>query len=282
MLFATTTLAARIERAECGLLADSARAVAEARPGANPVVRPLAGGVAIYAGEDSPLNKVAGLGFEGSVDEAELQQIEHLYAERKAPVQVELSCLADPSVGILLTGRGYALVGFENVLGRTLSADTLPLPSEVPDITVAVSEDQDFEAWLNTVVTGFASPDEQGVPSHESFPREALEEAISDMARADGLVRYLALREGALAGGGSMRLGDGIAQLCGAATLPAHRRRGVQTALLTRRLADAASAGCDVAVVTTLPGSKSQENVQRRGFEVLYTRAILVLADPGS
>jgi hypothetical protein len=50
----------------------------------------------------------------------------------------------------------------------------------------------------------------------------------------------------------------------------------VQTALLAKRLADAARAGCDVAVVTTQPGSKSQQNVQRRGFHLLYTRAILV------
>jgi len=69
---------------------------------------------------------------------------------------------------------------------------------------------------------------------------------------------------------------DGVAQLAGAATAPAHRRRGVQSALLSARLADAASGGCDVAVVTTQPGSKSQQNVQRRGFDLLYTRAVLV------
>ena len=34
--------------------------------------------------------------------------------------------------------------------------------------------------------------------------------------------------------------------------------------------------GLDVAVVTTQPGSKSQQNVQRQGFELLYTRAVLV------
>jgi len=83
-----------------------------------------------------------------------------------------------------------------------------------------------------------------------------------------------------LAGGASMRLTDGVAQLCGAATLPAHRRRGVQTALLEERLAIAAAAGCDLAVVTTQPGSKSQQNVQARGFDLLYTRAILV-REPG-
>jgi predicted GNAT family acetyltransferase len=35
-----------------------------------------------------------------------------------------------------------------------------------------------------------------------------------------------------------------IAQLAGAATLPAHRRRGVQTALLATRLADARASTC--------------------------------------
>ena len=62
--------------------------------------------------------------------------------------------------------------------------------------------------------------------------------------------------------------------------MPAHRRRGVQTALLSARLADAAAAGCDIAVITTQPGSKSQQNAQRRGFDLLYTRAILVRFQP--
>ena len=50
----------------------------------------------------------------------------------------------------------------------------------------------------------------------------------------------------------------------------------LQTALLSARLADAAAAGCDVAVITTQPGSKSQQNAQRQGFDLLYTRAVLV------
>jgi GNAT superfamily N-acetyltransferase len=114
------------------------------------------------------------------------------------------------------------------------------------------------------------------VPSHEQYPRETAEAVIADMAAVPGLVRYLARRGGVAAGGASMRLADGVAQLCGAATLPGHRRRGVQTALLATRLDVAARAGCDVAVVTTQPGSKSQENAQRQGFELLYTRAVLV------
>ena len=33
---------------------------------------------------------------------------------------------------------------------------------------------------------------------------------------------------------------------------------------------------CDIPVVATQSGSKSQQKVQRRGFDLLYTRAVLV------
>ncbi|HET9143107.1 GNAT family N-acetyltransferase [Actinophytocola sp.] len=121
---------------------------------------------------------------------------------------------------------------------------------------------------------GVACPDEQGLPDHETFSRADIADAMRAFDAA-GEVRYTALRGGALAGGASMRLAEGVAQLGGAATAPAHRRRGVHTALLAARLTEAAAAGCDLAVVTTQPGSKSQHNVQRHGFVLLYTRAIL-------
>lgn len=50
----------------------------------------------------------------------------------------------------------------------------------------------------------------------------------------------------------------------------------MQTVLLSARLVDAAAAGCEVAVIVTQPGSKSQQNSQRRGFDLLYTGATLV------
>jgi GNAT superfamily N-acetyltransferase len=283
MLFATASLAARIERAECGLLLESVEAISTARPDADLFARPLAGGVAIYVGDGAPLNKVAGLGFGGPVDEGELGEVERLYAARGAAVQVELSSLGEPSVGTLLTARGYRLVGFEGVLGRPLSEQDLEtLPASGADIVVRPSGAAEAATWLDTVVTGFLHADTEGVPSHESFTREVLEEVMGDMTRAEGLLRYLALRSGEPAGGASMRLDQGVAQLCGAATLPAHRRQGVQAALLARRLDDATRAGCDVAVVTTQPGSTSQKNAHRRGFELLDLRAVLVLAAPAA
>jgi GNAT superfamily N-acetyltransferase len=172
-----------------------------------------------------------------------------------------------------LTGRGYRLVSFENVLGLALAAE--PERVTPAGIEVRPSGDDEFEAWLDVQTDAVAHPDTQGVPSHEEFPREVVARAEHDFAAA-GVARYAALRGGIIAGGASFRPAEGIAQFTGAATAPAHRRRGIQTALLSARLADAAAAGCDIAVVTTQPGSKSQQNVQRRGFDLLYTRAVLV------
>ena len=273
-LFAGTDLAERIENAERTLISEAAQAAARRSPDGRCFALPLAGGVAAWAGEGSPLNKVAGIGFGGALDEAELTAIEQAYAERGSPVQVELSTAGDPSIGALLTRRGYILVGFENVLALALAPGREAVIAKA--VEIRDSPDSEFDLWLDLVVTGFASPDTQGVASHEEFPREVIASAMRDCMAANGFVRSLALHDGTPAGGGSLRLHAGVAQLCGAATLPALRRRGVQSSLLEARLAQAAAAGSDVAVVTTQPGSKSQQNVQRQGFELVYARAILV------
>jgi GNAT superfamily N-acetyltransferase len=272
-LFCDSALAERIERTEAGLIAGASEAARCRRPEAGGFVIPIAGGQATFAEDGSPWNKVAGLGFCGVPGAAALDEIERAFAARGAPVQVELANLADPAVGALLTGRGYRVVSFENVLGLALAGQ--PERVTPPGIEVRPSGDDEFDAWIDVVVGGFSHPDAQGVPAHEDFPREVIAGAERDFAAA-GVVRYAAWRGGVMAGGGSFRPAEGIAQLTGAATAPAHRRRGVQTALLSARLADAAAAGCDIAVVTTQPGSKSQQNVQRRGFDLLYTRAVLV------
>jgi GNAT superfamily N-acetyltransferase len=274
-LFCSTDLAERIERVEMQMIVAATEATRR-RAGTAVFVIPVAGGAACYAESGSPMNKVVGLGFGGAPSEGVLDEIERAFAANGTPTRVELSNLADPAIGATLTSRGYQMVSFENVLGRSLLGELQPVAP--PGVEVRLSDDR--AAWLDVVVDGFAHPDAEGVPSHEEFPREILQNAIADIEQA-GATPYLAFREGAVAGGGSMRMSEGVAQLSGAATAPAHRRFGVQNALLSVRLADAADAGCDLAVVTTQPGSKSQQNVQRQGFHLLYSRAVLVKPPSG-
>ena len=272
-LFCDTALAQRIERAEAQLIAKASEAARRRRADDAGFVIPVAGGVASFAEPGSPYNKVAGLGFGGVPSPATLDEIERAYDALGAPVQVELAHLADPLIGALLTGRGYQLILFDNVLGLALPGE--PERVTPPWVEVRPSGEDEFQSWLDIVLHGFAHPDTRGVPLHDELVREVIAGAARDFAAAGG-IRYIALRDGVIAGGARLRIAEGVAQLAGATTAPAHRRRGVQAALLSARLADAAAAGCDIAVVTTLPGSKSQQNVQRQGFDLLYTRATLV------
>jgi ribosomal protein S18 acetylase RimI-like enzyme len=271
----SASVARRIEHAEATMIGEFGRLAARQFGDQKVFIANCAGGIAVAAGPGAPYSKVAGLGFE-PIDESALAVVESAYAERATPVRVELSSLGSPEAGTLLTRRGYMLQGFENVL-----AISLPAPHrEIAGAAVALAAGTEIAQWIDVLASSFAAPDTYDGPIvEEHVDRGAIDALLEQTSEIDGFMAYLVRRNGEVAGAGGMRIANGIAQLCGAGTLPAHRRRGVQTALLQQRLVDAARAGCDIAVVTTQPGSVSQQNVQRQGFELLYARAILVKAD---
>jgi ribosomal protein S18 acetylase RimI-like enzyme len=273
MLFATTELAREIEAAEAALVEACTRAAARRRPAIDPLIRPCAGGLAALTEPGSPLNKLVGLGFAGSPDERELAELEAAFDARGVPVQVELASLGDPELLRWLSRRGYVAMGSENVLGCELR-NLRDLARHSAEVRVAL--DSELALWNRVLVDGFAAPDVQGVASHEEFPREVLERVLLDVAATEKLVRYLGVQGERVVGAGAFRRTGRFAQLTGAATLREARRRGVQSALLDVRLHDARARGAEVALCVTQPGSKSQQNLQRRGFELLYTRVILV------
>ncbi len=282
MILADINLARRID----GFEARGSQLIGEEAQRRNPealaFVKVLGEGVAVYSGQDSPVNKIIGLGFGEPLDMGALEQIEEAYFERGSSVQAEISTLASPSVHALFTARGYTLQGFENVLGRLLSeADRLP--HVTTGVTVEDVPASTLDAWIDILIDGFERPDETGAGSGIPLPsREAIVYAFARFAELPGFFACLARRGNDAAGGGGLRIGEGIAQLCGAATLPAYRGRGIQSALLSWRLSAAYGAGCDLAIMTAQPGSRSHFNAQRQGFMLLYSRAILVKTLPES
>ena len=100
-------------------------------------------------------------------------------------------------------------------------------------------------------------------------------EGATAMSMVPGTTSWLARVDGQPAGGGSLMIHDGLALICGDGTLPGYRHRGVQTLLLQARLAHAAVSGCELAAICTQPGSGSQRNAERQGFQVVYARTML-------
>jgi GNAT superfamily N-acetyltransferase len=276
-MFADVTLARRIERAEAAMSTAMVAALGR-RAGGGVFVEPVGEGYAICGGPGSPFNKIIGSGLEGeSIDEAALDRAERMFQERGAGTRAEVCVLANPLVFDTFHRRGYRFETVEHVLGMALPpAFAADARERQAAVVSAVKSDDAVRVWMDVLVGGFAAPDvtATGVTG-ESFPEDVLRDAFSAYDGVEGFHRYLARIGGDVAGGAGMYVGQGIGILCGAATLPTFRSRGVQGALLSRRLEDAAAGGCDLAVVTTAPGSRSQQNAHRHGFSLLYARAVL-------
>jgi GNAT superfamily N-acetyltransferase len=277
-MFANIELAARIDRAEARLCAGATAAIAKRDPSARTLELPLAGGTAVYATPGSPLNKVIGLGLEPAFDAArftsELDAIETAWQQRNEPVRIELSTLASPEIYPLLHARGFVLQGFENELGRALVESFAPKFAD--KVTVEELRAEEHDTWLKIAVDAFLDMDGTGSVADDPLSREMLESVFRDMTGAPGFIRYLARYDGAPAAVGSMRIDGGLCQLAGSATATPFRGQGLQKALIAQRLHEARRAGCDLAVVTTGPGTRSQENLMRNGFALLYARAIMI------
>ena len=88
---------------------------------------------------------------------------------------------------------------------------------------------------------------------------------------------YLASIDGHPAGGGGLSIRNGVASFFGDATLPAFRHRGVHAAIIGARIAHAMTSACKLITAGTVPGSSSQRNYQRLGFQIAYTKTTMVL-----
>ena len=137
-------LARRIEAAE----AANAWACQEGQPDA--AFLEIAGGVAVFAGAESPLTQVVGIGLNGPVWESEIETIESFFHCRGARVTVDLCPLADSGLVQALGDRGYRATEFNNVLVKVLEASAV---NPAPRVRRALPDE--IELWSRTVGEGF-------------------------------------------------------------------------------------------------------------------------------
>lgn len=229
----------------------------------------IAGGIVAWSTRfgSTSLAKAAGVGLGTPVTADDLDRIEAFFRERDVPARVAVCPFTHPSLFALLAERRYAIVQHDNVLARP--------PAEAPRATAPgvvverVSASR-FVEWANIVREGMEAP-----PGDEERGR-TIAAAFVDSGKTHA---FVATRDGEIAGAGGLLVDDGVATLFAASTLSAHRRRGVQGALIAARLEHARALGCDLATAITEPGSDSQRNLERRfDFRVGYTG--LVLAAP--
>jgi GNAT superfamily N-acetyltransferase len=99
----------------------------------------------------------------------------------------------------------------------------------------------------------------------------APDEARASIERWDARL-YVAFVDGEPAGAGALRIAASVGHLANVATIPALRRRGAQTALIRRRIRDAAAAGCTV-ISTGTSSPASRRNLERAGLCERYRKS---------
>jgi GNAT superfamily N-acetyltransferase len=256
-------LARRLERTEALMNAAFVEARAELQPGLCATWTDVAGAYAMFDGAGSPLTQSFGLGLFDPIGQAEIQALESFFERRGAQVFHEISPVADPSLLCLLNERGYQPIEFTSVLYRPTAVAIDSAGPRDEQIVVRCTNPGEEDLWAETAAEGWGETAELA-----AFVRQLGKVA----ARSKGSLSLLAESAGQPIASASLGLGDRVAILAGASTIPSARNRGAQRALLQARLQIAAERGCDLVMMGAQPGSTSQRNAERQGFRIAYTR----------
>jgi GNAT superfamily N-acetyltransferase len=228
-------------------------------------VRRSGGGV-LWALRDDPTGgffcRAVGLGIHEPLTADVLDALVAAASEAGAPVV----CL-QPSPRVLTPEVTELLAAHDFAVGRTwekLLRDTSEPPQADTDLRIEVVGPEHAEEYATVTRAAFGMPD-------------LLQPLVAVQTRTPGWTTYGAFDGDTLVGAAALFVDGATGALSGAATLPSHRGRGAQRALMSRRLADAAEAGCRW--VATETGSETPDepnpslhNMHWAGFTTLYRR----------
>ncbi len=244
-----------------------ARTFQKTRPEMGAAEEEICGGHMIFAGLGSPIGRATGVGLDRPLTAGDLNRVEEFYRSHKAPSQVDLCPVHEAAVFEMFKERGYAIAELNNVLYRQLDAEEAfpPTPAGCEIRRSRLEE----AGVVGAIVENAFFPD--GAP-------EAFRGLITPFYQMEGAQAFVASIEGRLVscGTGLVIPEHRVFALCGAGTLAEFRGRGLQTALLRARMAAAAQAGCEYAVVVTQGATTSQRNAERLGFRVAYSKVTVI------
>jgi GNAT superfamily N-acetyltransferase len=263
VILSDLALSRRLERAEGHACRRFVEAHARVSPAIGSEWIEVGGAYAMYDGPRSPVTQTFCLGlFEPATDQV-LAEIEAFYWKRNAPVNHEVSPLADKAILTLLGSRGYRPIELSSVMFQTIGSALAAVSPTSDRIRVRVIGAGELDLWAGLALEGWRE---------EVEFEDLMIELMRANAARENCISLIAELDGEPVGTGALCLGEGIALLAGAATIPKARNQGVQRALLAARLRLGAEAGCDLAMINVAPGSASQRNAERQGFRIAYTR----------
>ena len=258
-MYVDRELVRRVEYGAADMSARQAAVLARMTPATPGAAQGCDGGQLIAFGAGRYVNRAAGIGL-GTMPGSEIvTALERFYKTHALPPSVEINPWVNPDLVSALATADFRLDRFRNVYVREL--DSLPDQSTA-DIRPV---DQAMVPARNAILAGNATGEARRI----SF------EFCDAMAQLDDTHDFVAMIHGVPAACGSLNIVDGVGQLGGAATLQSYRGKGLQTELLAYRLHLARDLKCAFVACTAVPDGQSARNLERLGFQLLYTQSVL-------
>jgi GNAT superfamily N-acetyltransferase len=196
-------------------------------------------------------------------DEHHIEPVVHWYREHGIKPTFEMvPGHYDAKLGRELTRLNFFQSGFHvSLIGEPGHLDDAKDDADIEQVSTPEVMDDYLHAYVEG--WGIADKDQQRFKANVRPWREQ-----------PGWWLYLARINGKPAAAATLFVQDGVGYLADAATTPAMRNRGLQTALLKRRISDARAAGVDVVFSGAAPFSTSHRNMERIGLRVQFVRSL--------
>lgn len=262
MFLGCQEMAVDIEKCEAQRLEDYAHAHQKLNAGSKVTSISVGEGAGLFAGVASPLTQA--MGFWGADPQSWAVPLVNFFRSHGSETLIGVSSLTQPEAANCLLKLGFTIRQYGHVLVLPLTGKDWNADSNF-DIHLATSGQRSNVASL--LVNGFL----------DGGQSDQLNEIMEVRATISHVKSFYATENGQTLGAANLYLKEPYCFLTGASTLPAYRNQGVQKALTRARLEYAQKHGSRFVVVTTEPGSISQQNMSKLGFQIAYTRNRFVL-----
>lgn len=198
-------------------------------------------------------------------DENIVNLIIEYYKDRGIPVRFELApTQVSPDLLSYLSEAGLYQTDFHTTLYGAISHELEPIN---PKVNIRKLKKNEFDKFADIYTRGFQMP---------AFLKTGIAQNNEVLYDNDNWSFYLASVENEPAGIGVLFIKDGITTLAAAATVPELRNYGVQSALITARINQAKILRSKLVVGQARFSSVSQNNLERAGMKIAYTKEIWV------
>jgi GNAT superfamily N-acetyltransferase len=224
------------------------------------------------------VNACQGAGLQGPVAREELRELINFYESHGIEPRIEVCPLGHRSLIEVLAAERFVTRQFETTFFRPLAPRVRVEPLHPPPDGFRIERLRPDDRTMADEYTKVAV--HCFLPSVARLP-DGYVESIHRALSHPRTIAILGTIEAKVVAVGGMEVIGKLAAAWGVAVLEPWRRRGIQQAMLAWRLNHAVDRGATLATISSRPGVPTARNARRLGFQVAYTKSVMVRPGPG-